>query len=645
MLKNSRRILPPRCRAAWLVSLFLTAPLAAVEPAPKTPEVASASAVATISIDEIEAGQRGYGLSVFSGSKPERFEVEVIGVMRNTSPDRSWILARLSGQDLERIGVAQGMSGSPVYLDGRLAGAVAFGWGFSQDPIAGITPIGEMRALGSVRELPARSGEIARFGGPGPPLDLAAIAGLEIPSDLLQRQLERLRPRLSEGAKSSLQWSATGFAGTGRELLSTALGGLSPSGRMAPAVGGAGSASPALVAGGSVAIVLVEGDLNLAATGTVTDVHGDQIYALGHPLLGLGPVDLPMAQAEVVTLLPSLNTSFKISNQGPVVGAFRQDREAGMLGILGAEPPMIPVTLTVRGAEERTYRVRVANLAAMTPSLVGTSLLGVLQTANFSRGEQAVDLRARIHLRGYPPLVVEQSFDGGNAAAQSAGYLLSIVGYLMQNVLEVARIEEIEVVVDQLAAPRQATLVGAHADRSVVHAGERVRINLEFLAFRGEPFRHSMELQLPEELPLGRYSVMIGDGPTIDAIRMEIEAEVPRRLEGSLKLMRRFHSQRDLVALGLFSSPGLSVAGQPMARLPGTMRGLLGGSSSAQAVPLQLVVAQEVSERLELPFAGGSRLDFVVERRQDDPDSHNQGSHDRGSEKPAMDNGPRREQR
>ncbi len=627
MLTNSGSVLPSRWLAVWLLSFFLPWPLTAAEPV-TTP-------VPTISIDEVERGQRGYGLTVFSGTTPERFEVEVIGVMRNTSPDRSWILARLSGQDLERIGVAQGMSGSPVYIDGRLAGAVAFGWGFSQDPIAGITPIEEMRALAEVGELPAGGRATAGFGGAGPPLDLAAIAGLDIPQDLLQRQLEGLRPRLFEGASSSLQWSAAGFEGAGRDLLATALGGLSPSGRMAAPADGETFDSPALVAGGPVAIVLVDGDLHIAATGTVTDTDGDRIYALGHPLLGLGPVDLPMARAEVVTMLPSLNTSFKISNQGPVVGAFRQDREAGMLGIVGAEPPMIPVTLTVRGAEERTYRVRVAELAAMTPSLIGASLLGALQTASFSRGEQAVDLRAQIRLRGYSPLVVEQSFDGGNAPNQAAGYLLSIVGYLMQNVLEVVEIEEIEVVVDQLAAPRTATLVGAYADRSVVHSGERVRLNLEFLAYRGEPFRHSIELQLPEKLPQGRYSIMIGDGPTIDAIRMEAQAVVPRRFPGALELMRGFHSRRDLVALGLFSSPGLAVVGQSMARLPGSMRSLLASAGPAQAVPLQLVVAQEVSERLDFPFSGGSRIDFVVERRQTD---HH-------SEPPAMDNRPRREMR
>ncbi len=591
--------------------------------------------MATISIDEVERGQRGYGLSVFSGSTPERFEIEVIGVMRNISPDRSWILARLSGQDLERIGVAQGMSGSPVYIDGRLAGAVAFGWGFSRDPIAGITPIAEMRALGEVGELPAGGRAMAGLGKSGPPLDLAAMAALEIPEDLLQRQLVGLRPRLFDGASSSLQWSATGFDGLGRDLLAAALGSLSPSGRMeAPADGESSNTQP-LVAGGPVAIVLVEGDLNLAATGTVTDVVGDRVYALGHPLLGLGPVDLPMARAEVVTLLPSLNTSFKISNQGPVVGSFRQDREAGMLGIIGAEPPMIPVTLRVRGAEERTYQVRVARLAALTPSLIGTSLLSVLNTANFSRGEQAVDLRAKIDLRGYPPLVIEQSFDGGNAPSQAAGYLLSIVGYLMQNVLEVVEIEQIDVVVDQLATPRTATLVGAHADRGVVRPGERVRLNLEFLAHRGEPFRHSFELQLPEELPVGRYSIMIGDGPTIDAMRMQVEAIVPRRFPRALEVMRNFHSQRDLVALGLLRSPGLAVVGQPMARLPGSMRSLLATAGSSQAVPLTVAVIQEVVERLDFPFTGGSRIDLVVERRRSDPDG----------EASARDNQPRKEKR
>src|ERR1700688_1134443 len=192
----------------------------------RPPAAAAAEPLPTIGLEEVRGGQRGYGLSVFAGGEPERFDVEVMGWMRNISPDMSYILARLSGKGLESSGVAAGMSGSPVFLDGRLAGAVSFGWAFSKEAICGITPIALMRPL-------------ATLGGPlpttpPPPVELAGLLAGKIPADLLARQLARLRPRLGdapEGALAGIEWSAAGFGELSRGLLRQALGGVAPTGR------------------------------------------------------------------------------------------------------------------------------------------------------------------------------------------------------------------------------------------------------------------------------------------------------------------------------------------------------------------------------------------------------------------------------
>ncbi|HYN23214.1 MAG TPA: SpoIVB peptidase S55 domain-containing protein, partial [Thermoanaerobaculia bacterium] len=271
-------------------------------------------ALPIISIDEVKTGQRGYGLSVFSGTEPERFEVEVVGVARNLfGPGLSYILARLTGKGLETSGVASGMSGSPVFLDGRLAGAVAFSWPFSQEAIAGITPIESMRSLSGLSLPPATPIP------PMPPVELAELLAGRIPVDLLQRELPKLRPQLGGDAVASIQWATTGFGEKSQGMLQQALGSASSAGEARP-----GDTQKNLTPGSAVAAVLVDGDFRLAAVGTVTDRYGDQVLAFGHPFLGMGPIRVPMATAEVVTLLSNQYTSFKISNLGEEIGAFEQ---------------------------------------------------------------------------------------------------------------------------------------------------------------------------------------------------------------------------------------------------------------------------------------------------------------------------------
>jgi SpoIVB peptidase S55 len=606
---------------------------------------ALADPLPTIDLDEVKTGQRGYGLTVFAGGQPERFEVEVIGVMRNISPDMSYILARLSGRGLESSGVAAGMSGSPVFLDGRLAGAVSFGWPFSKEAISGITPIASMRRLATLGGGPQPA-------VPLPPVELKALLAGRVPGDLLARQLARLRPNLGgapEGALAGVEWSTSGFGEQSRGVLRQALGSVAPAGR-APAVPGA--PAPQLVPGSAVAAVLVDGDFQLAATGTVTDHLGDRILAFGHPFLGLGPVRLPMAAAEVVTVLSSQNTSFKIANLGQTVGAFEQDRQAGIEGRVGAVAPMIPMVLRIGNpaaakqprppgaaqagvAEEasapRQFRVRLADVPELLPLLAGSTLLAGLESASYSGGPQSIEMTARFRLEGYGDLEMRQSFDGENAGAAMAAHLLAVAGYLVQSPLERVRISGLEVEVEQSPQPRAATLLAAHADRTVVRPGEHLGVNLELLAYRGERFRHSFDLELPRDLPLGRYSLLIGDGGSADAARLTLAPVEPTSFPQALALLRSLHSHRDLTLLGFYGGAGLSVAGELMPRLPGSVRSLWGASDSSGAVPLRSAIVQERHENLGVPLDGLLRIDLEV-RRPEEPASPNGRSAPDGTE-------------
>lgn len=613
----------PALALCLLGSLLGSLALRAQEPRPVLP------------IDQIERGQTGYGLSVFAGTEPERFDVEVLGVVRNDNPGSSFILARLSGGPqagtLERTGVIRGMSGSPVFIDGKLVGAVAFSWAFTEDAVAGITPIEEMRRL---HRLPRpRAGTLAQTAGGSPPVPLDRLLAGDLPPDLLQRQLAALAPPPVLGQGTSLQWAASGFGDGSRRLLEDRLGGVAPMGRFTGSARTGQGAGPGAAGedgdgeppdpqpGDAVALVLVDGDFKLGPAGTVTDRTGDALVAFGHPFLGAGSVRIPMAEVEVVTVVASQSNSFKITNLGRHIGAIEQDRDPGIEGRLGVEAPMIPLTIRVTGAQgveepAAEYRVRVAAIPRLAAGLMSLAVFNALDVTRHAGGDQGLDLTLRVHLARYGELELEQSYDGASASGDVLGLILSTVGYLLQNELEPLEVESVEVELVQHPRPRTATLVGAHAERSVVRPGQVVTLNLDLLPYRDAPFRRSVEVEIPEDVPEGRYFFFVGDGASIDAARLTLEPAEPIRISQALRLIRSLHTRRQLGVLGFFSAPGLAVAGEVMPRLPGSMASIWGAAPSGSARPLRLVVAQELFEPVERPVEGLVRIDLEVRREE-----------------------------
>lgn len=598
------------CLASWALGATATEP-----PAEET-GLRPWEAPPTIGLDEIEKGQKGYGFSVFEGSEPQRFEVEVVGVWRNSSPNTDYILAHLSGdigrgRNLEDVGVISGMSGSPVYLDDRLAGAVAFSWSFSRGALAGITPIEGMRRIsGSPHPSPPAAGPAS-----GPPVSLEDLAAGRIPQDLLARELDRLRPpgrSVTDGASPALQWLTAGFGEGARQLLGERLAApLSTVGRTDDVPGD-------LVHGSAVGAVLIDGDLQLAANGTVTDRDGDVILAFGHAFLGLGPISLPMAEVEVLTVVASDFSSFKIANLGPRVGAFEQDRLLGIQGRLGMEAPMVPLSLTIRDAagQREEFQMRVAGMPLLTPGMVAMGVLGALEVSSYTAGLQGLDMDLRLRLRDHGDLRLEQSFDGASATGDLVGFLVAIVGYLTQNELEKLEIEEVEIEVSQADRPRTLTITGVHAERSVVRPGQTVHLNVDLLPWRGETLRHSIPVEVPKDAPDGPYYLFVGDGASVDAARLAIEPAEPVVISQALRYLRSLHSRRQLGVLGVFRDSGLVVAGEVMPRLPGSVASLWSAAASGEARPLTLAVARERFETMEEPLSGLVRVELTVRRRE-----------------------------
>src|SRR6185295_461335 len=219
-------------------------------------------------------------------------------------------------------------------------------------------------------------------------------------------------------------------------------------------------------------------------------------------------------------------------------------------------------------------------------------------------------------------------------------FLLSIVAYLSQNTLERVELENVDVQLDQTTQPRFATLVGANASRTLVRPGDRVTLNLDLVAYRGDRFRHSMSLDLPEDLPAGRYSLLVGDGASVDAARLAMEPAEPVTFQQALELLRSCHSRRDLMVLGVYGGPGLSVAGEVMPRLPGSVRSLWGAAASNSAAVLRSTVAQERREALEVPMEGLVRIDLEVRRREPQAGESEEGKKAGGKNPAATDSTP-----
>lgn len=624
---RARGLLAPALALCLLGSLLGSLPLWAQEARPVLP------------VDQVHRGQTGYGLSVFAGTEPERFDIEVLGVVRNDNPGSSFILARLSGGPeagtLERTGVIRGMSGSPVFIDGKLVGAVAFSWAFVEEAVAGITPIEEMRRLHGLPR--PEEGVLPQTAGTSPPVPLDRLLAGDLPPDLLERELAALAPPPVLGQSTSLQWAAAGFGEESRRLLEGRLGGIAPMGRFTGAAatrrndaqgdaagaarGGGAPEPPDPQPGDAVALVLVDGDFKLGPAGTVTDRTGDSLVAFGHPFLAAGSVRIPMAEAEVVTVVPSQSNSFKITNLGRHIGAIEQDRDPGIEGRLGVEAPMIPLTIRVTGAggvEEPAaeYEVRVAAIPQLSAGLMSLAVFNALDVTRHAGGNQGLDLTLRVRLARYGDLELQQSYDGTSAAGDALGLILSTVGYLLQNDLEPLEVESVEVELVQHPRPRTATLVGAHAGRSVVRPGQTVSLNLDLLPYREAPFRRSVQVKIPEDVPEGRYFFFVGDGASIDAARLTLEPAEPIRIRQALRLIRSLHTRRQLGVLGFFSAPGLAVAGEVMPRLPGSMASIWGAAPSGSARPLRLVVAQELFEPVERPLEGLVRIDLEVRREE-----------------------------
>jgi hypothetical protein len=541
-----------------------------------------------MSVDEVRPGMTGIGRTVFEGDRVEEFKVHILGVLRNVNgPRRNMVLARLEGGPLADTGVIAGMSGSPVYVDGRLLGAVAFSLGqFPKEPVAGITPIQEMvdSAGPQVRRVPLD--KKARIDLPLTREKVsaalrAAFASFQqpfadSPADVRALGLGELEPQRATQLGVLLRPIATplalgGFSGTVRDTLADAFreAGFVPAPSDAPQVEAA-SAGPALKPGDPVGVNLITGDFMMGATGTVTEVDGSQVYAFGHPFYNLGTTQFPMTRAYVYSILPSLQSSMKIAMTGETIGTFRQDRATAIAGTLGKGPVLVPVTIsldTERGLQKQ-FSFDVVNDQLFTPLLTYVSILNTLSSYEREFGAVTFTVKGTAKLRNHGEVAFEDIFTGDSPSIGAASYVVAPLTFLLGNDVEPVEVDRVDLHITSSERPQTATLERVWLDAVKIRPGTTVPLKLLMRTYRGEEITRTVPIDIPANAS-GSMSILVSDGGKLAQFEQSgIRAAQPKGLDQMIRLLNKARKNDRLYIRLLRQDAGAVVNGERLSSLP-----------------------------------------------------------------------------
>ena len=565
-----------------------------------------------IPVSQIHAGMHGVAYTVFEGVKPEAMEVEVLGVLHNVNgPKGDVILVRLHGPKVEYTGVVAGMSGSPVYFDGKLAGALAFRIGeFSKEPIAGVTPIADMLEINALDHSPAEETAAVKpavntvAGKTGTPGMVALPGSAQDAGNGFANYLQPIEtPLVFNGfSQQAIQLFAGQFGSAG----------------IVPVMG-AGSVSnekqpEPVEAGSAISAVLVRGDMDIEATCTVTYVDPQRLLACGHPLLQFGSVDLPMNKAEVLATLASPLNAFKIVNTTEPVGTFVQDRHTGIMGVFNRQPDMIPVTLSIHGnTGVKQFHYEVLNNPKLTPVALMVTVFNALHGVNEFGEEITYRLAGTIGVKGFPEVTMRNMFapseNAQPAAMQAAISLGERFERIYDNPYSAAAVAGVKLDFDLVRERRWARLESARTDVTEARPGEEIMLETVLAPYRGERIVQQIPVKIPTSASKGILRILVSDGDTLDHMGRS-NAAFGRKLDlaSTISLLNKEHSNNRVYVSLLEADPEARVADKVMPTLPISIMNVMDGMRGNQ----EMIVSGEsnVDETATAP------LDYVVSGAQ-----------------------------
>ncbi|MBT9330765.1 SpoIVB peptidase S55 domain-containing protein [Paracidobacterium acidisoli] len=599
--------------------LLETCPVFAQTPASLPP--APPAVTTFFPLSEVHRGLQGVAYTVFEGTKPEPMGVEILGVLHNArGPRQDMILARLEGKKAEYTGVVAGMSGSPVYIDGKLLGALAFRIGqFSKEPIAGITPIGEMLQVRDTAPSAENDTELAQSGIQNGTENSGTPGAQEEPVAVSAGGASRTVPDspLIQPMETPLVFS--GFSPEAVQLWKQH----APVAGLMPVAGIGGSSSDEkqpdpVVPGSAVSAVIVRGDLDISATCTVTYVDPKQLLACGHPITQFGPVNMPMTKADVVATLASPLNAFKIINTTETVGSFTEDRESAIKGVFGRTARMIPVTLRITGDQNRSLHFEVIDQPQITPMALMVSVFQGLMGQNSYSAETTYRLQGTVKLAGYPSLKLNNLLaptDLLPANLQAALALGEGFTKLYDNAARRTPIESVDIEVKAIPRRLTAQMESAQVSASELHAGDTVTVEATIRPWRGEPHNVRIPVKLPATLPDGQVRLLVSDGATLDRLLQPPQfGGQPLDVEATIAQLNSAHPGDRLYVTLLTPDAQASVDGRTLTALPLSMANVLSPLQDNHGMTLHGESAMPVaSVPLDAVLSGYQVLTLQVE--------------------------------
>ncbi|MFN7944848.1 MAG: SpoIVB peptidase S55 domain-containing protein [Blastocatellia bacterium] len=585
------------------VSLFLLVALTVVTVSAQTRAPRSdkqpvsgsgSSATEFFPLDQVRPGLRGVGWTVTQGSEPEKFECEILGLLKGfQNPNRNAVIIKLLGEKFQHTGIFQGMSGSPVYIDGKLLGAVAFGFQFAKDPIGGVTPIQEMVDIFEQRQEKSEHKSSPR-----------SYSFSEIAFNEKSREFADFVNSLSGQAASK----AVPVAGPGTPMLTPIATPLAISGvpadvisrfapqfqamGLTPVAGVAGAArieemkkagSDTLKPGSTIVVPLVRGDYSLAAAGTVTYRDGNRIYAFGHPFLSLGVADMPMNEGEVVTVLPNEAISFKLAAPTAMVGTIRGDRSTGIYGELGVEPHMIPVEInlrTSRGAQQ-PYRFEIVSDRFLTPILMQLTAMATIASSERTIGDATLQLRTRIALKDQPEISLENRLSASANTPLSAAFSVSQpLNALYNSGFNDLAVEKILIDIVSKDSRHTGKLDRLWINRTEVRRGESIEVVAFARTENGSEYIERIPVTIPADVPLGQLQIMVGDGTAVQAAEPRA-GFTPKSLNQLVRELNRIRKADRLYVRLSRAETGAVINNEELPSLPPSVLATLGSDRTA----------------------------------------------------------------
>lgn len=582
--------------------LFLPATLSA-QPRPET----------YWKVEDVRAGMKGQGKTVIKGTRVDTFDVEVLGVLFKTKPGRDLVIAKLSGANLEKTGVIAGMSGSPVYINGKLLGAVAYAWPFGKEPIAGITPFIQMHQFVEAyekRDL-AEKDRPVRIGLRDP----LKLEGKDFDSITVSHGFNGPQPTAADGLWLVPLRTPVAVSGLSERGIAVLKDSFAPFG-LVPMQGGLAGAAVAekerdvaLEPGGVLSIAMITGDFDMSGLGTVTHIEGKRVYGWGHPMMSLGTCDFPMMTGYVHTIMPLQTVSFKVGSPLKTVGVINADVSTCVAGWLDRKPDMLPLTIHVKredAREGRTFNMQVVRFKDMMGGLIQAALVSSIDMEGEWPDDITASLKLRIEIEGKEPLVLDDVFSGNLfTGPRGPSTLFQQVSLLMNqmnlNPIGVMPVKKIEVHAEIKHGRKTAEIEAVELKSNTYRPGETVEAEVTLRAYRGARHRVPLRLELPDDLPEGFYTLQIGDD--LNQARQELRDNphllFPRGLDDVYQAMKIITRARRTNLVMRLPTPevGVSVEGKSLPELPGSMVQIFAGSKRTGVQQIGgSVVARQATE-------------------------------------------------